>query len=321
MNNLDSVYKEIEKKFGKGIIVNTTDDIPKVDVISTGSIELDGALGIGGIPKGRIIEIFGQPSGGKSTLAISITKNTQILKQKAVYIDMEHSFNYEFAEKMGIDIKNLIIVQPDNGEMALEIVNMYAESGEIAIIIVDSVASLVPQAELEGEMIDNTIGLQARLISKALRKLNGVISKTNTALVFINQVRENINTMGYGEKTTTPGGRALKFYASIRIDVRYAGTIKKGEEAIGIEVKAKISKNKLASPFKTACFRIYFDTGLSEAGDILFNAIKKEIIKKSGAWYAYKDHKWQGEEQIREELNKNNKLVDELKKEVLNGNL
>lgn len=316
MSKLDEVYKQIEKKFGKGVVRNNKDEVLKVDVISTGVRTLDNALGIKGMPRGKIVELYGAESGGKSTVALYTIKQAILKGLKTVYIDAEHAFNYEFAEKMGIDVSKITIVQPDYGEQALEIADMYVKSEEIALIVIDSVASLIPQAELEGEMSDVNIGLQARLISKSLRKLTGIASKTNTCIVFINQLRENIHTMGYGPKSTTPGGRALKFYSSIRIDVRAVGRIKRGEEVIGNKVKAKIAKNKLAAPFKTAFFRIYFDSGLSEVTDVLFNAIEQKLIKKAGAWFSYKDYKWQGEEQVRAELENNEKLLKELSKEL-----
>lgn len=315
---LDDALKKIEKKFGKEAIVKFNKDFKtKVDSISTGSIDLDNALGVGGVPKGRIIELYGTESSGKTSLSLSLIREVQEKKGKAAYVDAEHSFDYEYAKKVGIKLDDLIINQPECGEQALDVVQMLVESESLDLIVVDSVASLVPKAELEGTHEDAHIGLQARLMGQAMRKLSGIIAKTNTSVIFINQVREKINVL-FGSPVTTPGGRALKFYSSVRIALSRAGSIKQGDNFVGTKVKAKVVKSKVAPPFKTANFEIYFDEGLSKTADIMNLAIKNDIIEKAGSWYSYKDEPiGQGTEKVRRTLKEDKKLFEEIKKQVL----
>lgn len=324
INGLGRLSQFIDKEYGKEIIARTSNiNSFNIKSISTGSISLNNALGVGGIPKGRVIEIYGGESAGKTTLAYSIAKHCQKLEEKCIFIDAEHAFDYDYAQKNGIIIGELedknamTVIQPDFGEQALEIVQKAIETKEVGLIIVDSVASLVPKAEIEGEMIDDTIALQARLMSKMLRKLTGIISKTNTAVIFINQIRSNIH-IGYGSPSTTTGGRALRFYASIRIELKRIKTIKQGEDCIGSLIQANIVKNKVAPPFRSAEFEIYFDEGLSETADILEIAIKNNIIEQSGSWFTYKGTSLsQGKEKVRQELKSNEKLFNEIKQQVL----
>lgn len=318
--NLDDTLKQIEKRFGK----ETTKKNIDILTIPTGSISLDKALGLGGIPRGRSIELYGRQQGGKSTIALSILKQAQLKGLNTAVIDAECSFDYDFAKKMGLKTttekpknKETMIFQPNSAEDSLDIACLLCESGEIACIVIDSVAALVPQVEIESSMRDNTIALQARLISKFLRKITSIASKTNTCIIFINQVRDNIS-IGYGSPTQTPGGRALKFYSSVRIEIKRTGYIKKGDEIIGIESQAKVAKHKLAPPFRIGKFRIYFDSGLSETSDILYNAIELDIIKKSGSWLNYGEYfKLQGEEKVRQFLKDNEKVKNKIKKELL----
>ncbi|MCQ2787149.1 MAG: recombinase RecA [Bacilli bacterium] len=311
--NLLNAIKNIEKIYGKGSVMRLGER-PNIDVdtISTGSLLLDNALGVGGYPKGRIIEIYGPESSGKTTLALHAIAEAQKKGGKAAFVDAEHSIDPVYAKKLGVDIDELILSQPDSGEEALEITELLAQSGEISIIVVDSVAALVPQAELDGVMADNQVGLQARLMSKAMRKLAGVLNKTETTVIFINQLREKVGVM-YGNPETTTGGRALKFYASVRLDIRRSEAIKDGNDIIGNTVKVKVVKNKVAPPFKTCNIDIIYGTGISAKGEILDIAIEKGFIKKSGSWYELDGEKiGQGRDTAVGYLNEHQALVDDL---------
>lgn len=310
---LQATIDKIEKDFGKGTIMKLGDQ-PKwdVQVIPSGSIALDHALGIGGYPRGRIIEIFGPESSGKTTLAIHAIAQAQKAGGIAAMIDAEHAFDRTYAKALGVDIDTLLISQPDNGEQALEIADNLIRSGAIDIIVIDSVAALTPKAEIEGEMGENKVGLQARLMSQALRKLTANISKTNTCCIFINQLREKIGVM-FGNPETTTGGNALKFYASVRVDVRKATAIKDGEEALGNRTKVKVVKNKMAPPFKRAEFDIVYGEGISRIGEIVDLGVELNVLTKSGSWYGYKDQKLaQGREATKQLLADNAELCDEI---------
>ncbi|SVB35578.1 uncharacterized protein METZ01_LOCUS188432, partial [marine metagenome] len=311
---LDLAITQIDRQFGKGSIMRLGDDhIQRLDnAISTGCLSLDVALGVGGIPRGRIIEIFGPESSGKTTLALHIVAEAQKAGGYAAFIDAEHAVDPEYSNRLGINIDELLISQPDTGEQALEICETLVRSGALAVIVIDSVAALVPRAELEGDMGDAHVGLQARLMSQALRKLTGTVSRSNTTVIFINQIREKIGIM-FGNPETTPGGRALKFYSSIRLDIRRITTIKDGSENVGSRVRVKVVKNKVAPPFKMTEFDIMFGVGISYEGDILDLAVTGNIIEKSGAWYAYDDMKiGQGRENAKQFLAEN----DDVKHEV-----
>ena len=315
-NELDSLLESLQDKFGEGAIMKLG-EIKKVDVaaIPTGSFSLDIALGVGGFPKGRIIEIFGPESSGKTTLALHAIAEAQKGGGKAAFIDAEHAMDPEYAKKLGVKINDLIISQPDSGEVALNILESLVRSGIIDVIVVDSVAALTPKTEIEGEMGAQYIGLQARMMSQALRKLTAISAKSNTLIIFINQLREKIGMMGYGEPTTTPGGRALKFYASVRIDIRRIAQIKKGEDVVGNRVKAKVVKNKVAAPFKIAEFDIMYGEGISYAGDILNAGIKASVVSKSGNTYSFEDEKLGvGVEAAREKLKEDKQLLNKIKK-------
>lgn len=314
---LEITLGKIEKDFGKGSIMKMGDNaIEDIQVISTGSIGLDAALGIGGFPRGRVIEIYGPESSGKTTLAIHAIAEAQKNGGIAAIIDAEHAFDRFYAEKLGVDVENLLISQPDNGEQALEIADHLIRSGAIDIIVIDSVAALTPKAEIEGEMGDSKMGLQARLMSQALRKLTANINKTNTTCIFINQLREKIGIM-FGNPETTTGGNALKFYASVRIDIRKVTQIKDGDNIIGSRTKVKVVKNKLAPPFKKAEFDIIYGEGISLVGEIVDLGVENEIIKKSGSWFSYGDTKLaQGREAVKQLLLDNPELCDELKSKV-----
>ncbi|MBR1890160.1 MAG: recombinase RecA [Clostridia bacterium] len=314
---LEQALLKIEKDFGKGAIMKLGDnEYQKVDVIPTGCLTLDLALGIGGIPRGRIVEIYGPESSGKTTVSLHIVAEAQKLGGRAAFIDAEHALDPIYAEHLGVDTKNLYVSQPDNGEQALNICDTLIRSGAFDIVVIDSVAALTPKAEIDGEMGDNHVGLQARMMSQALRKMTSVSSKSNTAIVFINQLREKIGVM-FGNPETTTGGKALKFYASIRLDVRKTDTIKDGQNVIGNRTKVKVVKNKLAPPFKVAEFDIMYGTGISQSGCILDMAIELGIIKKSGAWFSYNDEKiGQGKENTKLYLEKNPEVMAEVEKLV-----
>lgn len=315
--NLENVVSEIREKFGEGVIMKLG-DVRKVDVesIPTGSISLDIALGIGGIPRGRVVEIYGPESSGKTTLTLHIIANAQKLGGTAAFIDAEHAMDPEYAKKIGVNINDLLISQPDNGEQALDIVETLVSSGEVNIIVVDSVAALVPRAEIEGEMGDQHVGRQARLMSQALRKLTSIISRSNCTVIFINQIRMKIGVM-FGNPETTTGGNALKFYSSVRIEVRRAAQIKKGEDVVGNRVKVKIVKNKVAPPFKTTEFDIMYNEGISASGDILDTGVKHEVISKKGNSYSFGEIKLgTGRETAKAALKADAKLMKEISKEI-----
>ncbi len=315
---LQLTLDKIEKGYGKGTIMKLGDKaIADVPSISSGSISLDLALGIGGFPRGRVIEIYGPEASGKTTLAIHVIAEAQKSGGIAAIVDAEHAFDRFYAEKLGVDIENLLISQPDNGEQALEIVDHLIRSGAIDVIVIDSVAALTPKSEIEGEMGDSKMGLQARLMSQALRKLTANISKTNTCCIFINQLREKIGVM-FGNPETTTGGNALKFYSSVRVDIRRIGQLKEGEEVIGNRTRVKIVKNKLAPPFKKAEFDIMYGEGISQIGEIIDMGVDHEVIKKSGSWFSYGDTKLgQGREGVKQILADNPELTEELKTKIL----
>jgi len=312
---------QIEKQFGKGSIMRLGGkEIVPIAAISTGSISVDWALGVGGLPRGRVIEVFGPESSGKTTLALQAIAQAQKLGGVAAFIDAEHALDAQYAQKLGVDLDNLLVSQPDNGEQALEIVEVLIRSGSVDVVVVDSVAALVPRAEIEGEMGEAQMGLQARLMSQALRKLTGAISKSKTVLIFINQLREKIGVM-FGNPETTTGGRALKFYASVRIDIRRIGAIKDGENVIGGRTRVKVVKNKMAPPFREAEFDIVYGEGVSREGDLIDLAVEKKIIEKSGAWFAYGGERLgQGRENVkaflREHIDIRSAIEDKVRKEL-----
>ncbi len=314
---LDQVLLDIEKQFGKGSVMKLGDNEHReIDVIPSGSLSLDIALGIGGYPKGRIIEIFGPESSGKTTFALHAIAEAQKQGGTAAFIDAEHSLDPQYAAKLGVNINDLLLSQPDNGEQALEIAEALVRSSAVSIIVIDSVAALVPQAEIEGEMGDSHVGLQARLMSQALRKLSGVINKTNTTAIFINQLREKVGIM-FGNPEVTPGGRALKFYSSVRLDIRKGEAIKLGSDVIGNKTNIKVVKNKMAPPFKTSTVEIMYGEGVSKEGELVDLAANANILEKSGAWYAYKGEKiGQGKENVKEYLKKNPKVLEEIENKV-----
>jgi len=317
---LRAATDKIEKNYGKGSIMKMGDNVvEEVSVIPTGSVGLNAALGVGGYPRGRVIEIYGPESSGKTTLAIHAIAEAQKMGGIAAFIDAEHAFDRFYAEKLGVDIENLWISQPDSGEQALEIAEQLIRSSAIDIIVIDSVAALTPKAELEGEMGDSKMGLQARLMSQALRKLTAAINKTNTTCIFINQLREKIGIM-FGSPETTTGGNALKFYASIRLDIRKGAPIKDGEEAIGNQTKVKVVKNKVAPPFRRAEFDIMFGEGISKIGELVDLGAELEIIKKSGSWYSYSDTKLgQGREAAKDCLRDNPELAEEIEAKIMDA--
>lgn len=315
---LENALAQIEKQFGKGSIMKLGESSAKiaVETISTGCIALDVALGVGGVPRGRVVEIFGPESSGKTTVALHIIAQAQKAGGTAAFIDAEHALDASYASRIGVDIENLYVSQPDTGEQALEIAEHLARSGAIDVLVIDSVAALVPRAEIEGEMGDAHVGLQARLMSQALRKLTGVISKSRCTSIFINQLREKVGVM-FGNPETTPGGRALKFYASIRLDVRRVDSIKQGTDIIGNRTKVKVVKNKVAPPFKQADFDIMYGTGISLEGSILDMAVEHGIVNKSGAWYSYQEERLgQGRENVKELLKERTELANELENAV-----
>src|SRR5213596_2361737 len=302
----ETALTQIERQFGKGSIMRLgAKEFVPIAAISTGSIGVDAALGVGGVPRGRIIEIFGPESSGKTTLSLHIIAEAQRVGGLAAFIDAEHALDAEYAKKLGVDVDNLLVSQPDSGEQALEIAEVLVRSGAIDVIVIDSVAALVPRAELEGEMGDSHVGLQARLMSQALRKLTGIVSKSKTCMVFINQIREKIGVM-FGNPETTTGGRALKFYASVRVDVRRVASIKDGDEVVGSRTKVKIVKNKVAPPYREAEFDILYGEGISREGDLLDMAVEKNIVDKSGAWFSFQGERLgQGRENARQFLKEN----------------
>ena len=314
---LDQVLADIEKQFGKGSVMKLGENEHRnIDVIPSGSLSLDINLGIGGYPKGRIIEIYGPESSGKTTFALHAIAEAQKAGGRAAFIDAEHALDPQYAAKIGVNIDDLLLSQPDNGEQALEICEALVRSGAISIIVIDSVTALVPQAEIEGEMGDSHVGLQARLMSQALRKLSGVISKTNTIAIFINQLREKVGVM-FGNPETTPGGRALKFYSSVRLEIRRSEQIKNGTDVIGNKTNVKVVKNKMAPPFKNCVVDIMYGEGVSKEGELVDLASEAKIIEKSGAWYSYNGEKLgQGKENVKELFKTNTKLRDEIEKKV-----
>jgi recombination protein RecA len=318
MKALMAAMQKIEKDFGKGSIMKLGEEkIENVEVIPTGSIGLNAALGVGGYPKGRIIEIYGPESSGKTTLAIHAIAEAQKAGGIAAFIDAEHAFDRFYAQKLGVDVDNLYISQPDNGEQALEIADQLIRSSAIDILVVDSVAALTPKKEIEGDMGDSAVGLHARLMSQALRKLTGTISKTNTTCIFINQLREKIGVM-FGNPETTTGGNALKFYASVRLDIRKSSPIKDGDNVIGNLVRVKVVKNKVAPPFRKAEFEILFGEGISKIGEIIDLAVEYDIIKKSGSWFSYGDSKLaQGRDATKQLLKDNPELCEELEEKIM----
>ncbi|MBX3617501.1 recombinase RecA [Nitrosomonas sp.] len=315
---LDAALAQIEKQFGKGSIMRlgANDVAYDIQVVSTGSLGLDIALGVGGLPRGRIIEIYGPESSGKTTLTLQVIAEMQKLGGTAAFIDAEHALDPQYAQKIGVNVKELLISQPDNGEQALEIADMLVRSGSIDIIVIDSVAALTPRAEIEGDMGDPQMGLQARLMSQALRKLTANIKRSNTMVIFINQIRMKIGVM-FGNPETTTGGNALKFYASVRLDIRRTGSIKNGEETIGNETRVKVVKNKVAPPFKQADFDILYGEGISRESEIIELGVLHKLIDKSGAWYAYKGEKiGQGKDNVREYLKERKDMAQEIEQKI-----
>jgi recombination protein RecA len=315
---LQAALSQIEKQFGKGSIMKLGDaDVEKgIQVVSTGSLGLDMALGVGGLPRGRVVEIYGPESSGKTTLALQVISNIQKLGGTAAFIDAEHALDPQYAQRLGVDTSELLLSQPDNGEQALEIADMLVRSASVDCVVIDSVAALTPKAEIEGEMGEPQMGLQARLMSQALRKLTANIKRSNTLVIFINQIRMKIGVM-FGNPETTTGGNALKFYASVRIDIRRIGSIKKGEEVIGNETRVKVVKNKVAPPFKTADFDILYNEGISREGEIIELGVLHHIVEKSGAWYAYKGEKiGQGKDNSREFLKDNPETAREIEEKI-----
>ncbi|WP_297811851.1 recombinase RecA [uncultured Helicobacter sp.] len=315
---IELAIKQIDKAFGKGALIRLGDKpVEKIDSISTGSLGLDIALGIGGVPKGRIIEIYGPESSGKTTLALQIVAECQKKGGICAFIDAEHALDVTYAKRLGVDVENLLVSQPDFGEQALEILETLTRSGGVDLIVIDSVAALTPKSEIDGDMGDQHVGLQARLMSQALRKVTGVIHKMNTTVIFINQIRMKIGVMGYGSPETTTGGNALKFYASVRIDVRRIATLKQGEQNIGNRVKAKVVKNKVAPPFRGAEFDIMFGEGISKEGELIDYGVKLDIVDKSGAWLSYKDKKLgQGKENAKAFLKENLEIAREIGEKI-----
>ena len=315
---LDLAIKQIDKAFGKGALIRLGDKVLEpIASISTGSIGLDLALGIGGIPQGRIIEIYGPESSGKTTLSLQIIAEAQRSGSICAFVDAEHALDVKYAGNLGVDIENLLVSQPDFGEQALDIVETLARSGAVDVIVIDSVAALTPKSEIESDMGDSHMGLQARLMSQALRKLTAVVHKMNTTVIFINQIRMKIGTMGYGSPETTTGGNALKFYASVRIDVRKIATLKQGEEQIGNRVKAKVIKNKVAPPFRQAEFDIMFGEGISKEGEMVDYGVKLDIIDKSGAWFSYGETRLgQGRENVKAFLKENKEVALEIEEKI-----
>lgn len=316
MKSLDMALEQIQKEHGKGAIMKLGDrPIQKIAAISTGSISLDAALGIGGVPRGRIIEIYGPESSGKTTICLHIIAEAQRNGGLAAFIDTEHALDTSYAQKLGVDVNNLLISQPEYGEQALEICETLVRSNSLDVIVVDSVAALTPRAEIEGEMGDSVMGMQARLMSQALRKLTAAVSKSNVVLIFTNQLREKIGVM-FGSPETTTGGKALKFYASVRMDIRRIAAIKDGADTVGNRTKVKIVKNKVAPPFREVEFDIMYNEGISRIGDLIDLAVEKEIIKKSGAWFSYGENRMQGRDGVKKFLADEPAILEKLGKEV-----
>ncbi len=315
---LEAALSQIERQFGKGAIMKMTpgEQLRDVETVSTGSLTLDTALGIGGLPRGRVVEIYGPESSGKTTLTLHAVAECQKAGGVAAFIDAEHALDVQYAQKLGVKVEDLVISQPDTGEQALEICDMLVRSNSVDIIVIDSVAALVPKAEIEGEMGDSIVGVQARLMSQALRKLTGNISRSKCLVVFINQIRMKIGVM-YGSPETTTGGNALKFYASVRLDIRRTGAIKKGDEVVGNETRVKIVKNKMAPPFREAHFEILYNEGISKLGELIDLGVEHKLVEKSGAWYAYKSDKiGQGKENARTFLRENPQIAEELEQAI-----
>jgi len=313
---LAAALSQIERQFGKGSVMRMGDDgaIPNIETVSTGSINLDIALGIGGLPRGRVVEIYGPESSGKTTLTLHIIAEMQKTGGTAAFIDAEHALDPQYAEKLGVDIDEMLVSQPDNGEQALEITDMLVRSSAVDIVVIDSVAALTPKAEIEGDMGDSHMGLQARLMSQALRKLTANIKRSNTLVIFINQIRMKIGVM-FGSPETTTGGNALKFYSSVRLDIRRIGAIKKGDEIVGNETKVKVVKNKVAPPFKLAFFEILYGEGISHVGELIDLGVEHKLIEKAGAWYSYNGDKiGQGKEKVRTFLKDNPDIADTIEK-------
>src|SRR5690242_18353380 len=315
---IDLAMSQIEKQFGKGSIMRlgSKEAIVPISVISTGSVSFDAALGVGGFPRGRVVEVFGPESSGKTTIALQVVAEAQKLGGMAAFVDAEHALDPQYAKKLGVDVDNLLISQPDYGEQALEIAEALVSSRAIDVLVVDSVAALVPKAELEGEMGDSHMGLQARLMSQALRKLTGIVSKSGTCLVFINQIREKIGVM-FGNPETTTGGRALKFYASVRVDIRRIAAIKEGDAVVGSRTKIKVVKNKVAAPFRESEFDILYGEGISREGDLIDVAVNNNIVEKSGSWFSYKNERiGQGRENARQFMKDNKDTMAKIESEV-----
>jgi len=316
---LDAALAQIEKQFGKGSVMKMDDSsvIEGIEAVSTGSLGLDIALGIGGLPRGRVVEIYGPESSGKTSLTLSVIAQMQKKGGTAAFIDAEHALDTQYAAKLGVNVQELLISQPDTGEQALEITDMLVRSGSVDIVVIDSVAALTPRAEIEGDMGDSHMGLQARLMSQALRKLTGNIKKTNTMLIFINQIRMKIGVM-FGNPETTTGGNALKFYSSVRLDIRRIGAIKKGDEVIGAETRVKVVKNKVAPPFRQAEFDVLYGEGISREGEIIDQAVNLDLIEKAGSWYSYNGEKiGQGKDNVREYLKSNKKVTQEIEQKIM----
>ncbi len=316
--SLEVAIKQIDKAFGKGALIRLGDkEIEPIEAISTGSLGLDIALGVGGVPKGRIIEIFGPESSGKTTLTLHVIAECQKAGGVCAFIDAEHALDVVYAQNLGVDVDNLLVSQPDYGEQALEILETVVRSGAVDLVIVDSVAALTPKVEIDGDMDDQQVGVQARLMSKALRKITGVLSKMNTTVIFINQIRMKIGMTGYGSPETTTGGNALKFYSSVRLDIRRIATLKQAEQSIGNRTKVKVVKNKVAPPFQQAEFDIMFGEGVSKTGELIDYGVKLDIIDKAGAWFSYGDNKiGQGRENAKVFLKDNPEIADEIEKKI-----
>ena len=315
---LGAALSQIEKQFGTGSIMRLGDGgaVPNIEVVSTGSLTLDIALGVGGLPRGRVVEIFGPESSGKTTLALHVVAEVQKNGGTAAFVDAEHALDPQYAERLGVDVSELLVSQPDTGEQALEITDMLVRSGAVEVIVVDSVAALTPKAEIEGEMGDTHVGLQARLMSQALRKLTGNIKRSNTLVIFINQIRMKIGVM-FGNPETTTGGNALKFYASVRLDIRRIGSLKRGDEVIGNETRVKVVKNKVAPPFRQANFDILYNEGISLESELIELGVEHNLIEKTGAWYSYKgDRLGQGKENVRQYLKDNPAIANEVESAV-----